>query len=58
MPTGGVDIENIKAFKQAGAVAYGIATALVDTSKPMDEKHLREMTDKARRYREAVANYD
>jgi 2-dehydro-3-deoxyphosphogluconate aldolase / (4S)-4-hydroxy-2-oxoglutarate aldolase len=58
MPTGGVDLENINAFRQAGAVAYGIATALVDTSKAMDEVHLREITEKARRYREAVGNYD
>src|SRR5687768_11566947 len=39
MPTGGVDLDNIKEFKQAGAVAFGIATALVDTSKSIDEKY-------------------
>jgi 2-dehydro-3-deoxyphosphogluconate aldolase / (4S)-4-hydroxy-2-oxoglutarate aldolase len=54
MPTGGVHLENIKAFKQAGAVAFGIATALVDTSKRMDERHLKDITEKAAKYVTAV----
>ena len=58
MPTGGVHLENIKAFREAGGVAFGIATALVDTSKPMDEMHLREIAEKAAKYMAAVSNYD
>jgi 2-dehydro-3-deoxyphosphogluconate aldolase / (4S)-4-hydroxy-2-oxoglutarate aldolase len=54
MPTGGVDLENIKAFHQAGAVAFGIATALVDTSKQMNEARLQQITEKANRYKAAV----
>lgn len=54
MPTGGVDLDNIKAFKQAGAVAFGIGTALVDTSKTMSEVNLKAITDKAIQYRRAV----
>ena len=58
MPTGGVHLDNIKAFKLAGAVAFGIGTALVDTSKGMDEVRLREITEKAAKYMTAVSNYD
>ena len=54
MPTGGVGLENIQAFRQAGAVAFGIGTALVDTSKGMDEIRLREITEKAGKYMNAV----
>ena len=55
MPTGGVDLSNIKAFHQAGAVAFGIATALVDTSQQMDEMQLQEITDKSIQYKAAVS---
>jgi 2-dehydro-3-deoxyphosphogluconate aldolase/(4S)-4-hydroxy-2-oxoglutarate aldolase len=58
MPTGGVDLENISAFQQAGAVAFGIATALVDTSKEMNASQLKEITAKAKRYRNAISLSD
>ncbi|HTJ11974.1 MAG TPA: bifunctional 4-hydroxy-2-oxoglutarate aldolase/2-dehydro-3-deoxy-phosphogluconate aldolase [Dinghuibacter sp.] len=41
MPTGGVTLSNIKAFSQAGAVAFGVGSALVDTSGPIDFSALR-----------------
>lgn len=55
MPTGGVNLDNIKEYKNAGAVAYGIASALVDTKQEVTELYLQQLTDKARKYIEAVA---
>ena len=50
MPTGGINIENIKEFKRAGAIAFGIGKSLVDTKKEINEESLREITDNAKRF--------
>lgn len=55
MPTGGVQLENIHAFKRAGAVAFGIATALVDTSVPATTAYLDALTANAKKYVAAIA---
>ena len=48
MPTGGVDVENLGEFIKAGAAAFGIGTALVDTKPPLTAERLRGITEKAR----------
>jgi 2-dehydro-3-deoxyphosphogluconate aldolase/(4S)-4-hydroxy-2-oxoglutarate aldolase len=55
MPTGGVNLENIQEYKKAGAVAYGIASALVDTKQKVTDTYLQQLTDKASKYIQAVA---
>ncbi|RZJ77652.1 MAG: bifunctional 4-hydroxy-2-oxoglutarate aldolase/2-dehydro-3-deoxy-phosphogluconate aldolase [Chryseobacterium sp.] len=50
LPTGGVTLENIKEFKNAGAVGFGIGSALVDTKKEITEQYLAELTDKAKAF--------
>ena len=32
LPTGGINLENIKEFQKAGAVGFGIGSSLVDTT--------------------------
>ncbi len=54
MPTGGVSLENIKDFHKAGAVAFGLGSALVDTSQPVTEEYLQQLTEKAQRFVQAV----
>jgi 2-dehydro-3-deoxyphosphogluconate aldolase / (4S)-4-hydroxy-2-oxoglutarate aldolase len=54
MPTGGVNLSNIRTFLQAGAVAFGVGSALVDTSRPVNEEYLQEITHKARLLTEAI----
>jgi 2-dehydro-3-deoxyphosphogluconate aldolase/(4S)-4-hydroxy-2-oxoglutarate aldolase len=54
MPTGGITIENIGAFKKAGAVAYGIGSALVDARQEVTEEYLNQLTIKAKQMVEAV----
>ncbi len=37
MPTGGVDVDNIKAYAAAGAVAFGIGSALVNSKEEVND---------------------
>lgn len=55
MPTGGVSLDNIKEFQQAGAVAFGLGSSLVDTSHEATDEYLQALTTKARQYVQAVA---
>ncbi len=55
MPTGGVGLDNIRDFKKAGAVAYGIGSSLVNTKEEITEVYLKNLTEKASQFVEAVA---
>ena len=55
MPTGGVNLTNIREYRKAGAVAYGIGGALVDASQKMTKEYLKQVTEKAKQFAEAVA---
>lgn len=50
MPTGGINVENIKEFKRAGAIAFGIGKSLVDTKKEINAESLQEIIDNAKRF--------
>jgi 2-dehydro-3-deoxyphosphogluconate aldolase/(4S)-4-hydroxy-2-oxoglutarate aldolase len=54
MPTGGVSVENILDFKKAGAVAFGIGSALVDTKRAVDEEYLVDLTKRAAAFVAAI----
>lgn len=54
MPTGGVNLDNIRAFQKAGGVAFGIGSALVNTKEPITEESLKQLTSRARFFAEAV----
>src|SRR5215203_4858110 len=56
MPTGGVSLENIKAFHKAGAVAFGIGTALVDSSQEVTDTYLTHLIGKAKLFQNAILN--
>ncbi|MDO7846583.1 bifunctional 4-hydroxy-2-oxoglutarate aldolase/2-dehydro-3-deoxy-phosphogluconate aldolase [Hymenobacter sp. M29] len=55
MPTGGVSLDNIKGFADAGAKAFGLGSSLVDTKPPMTEEYLQQLTEKARAFVAVVA---
>lgn len=57
MPTGGVNLGNIREFQKAGAVAYGIGTALIDGSQKMTKEYLLQVTEKAKRFAEVVKDF-
>ncbi|KHF38738.1 bifunctional 4-hydroxy-2-oxoglutarate aldolase/2-dehydro-3-deoxy-phosphogluconate aldolase [Halalkalibacter okhensis] len=54
MPTGGINLSNIKDYIQAGGVAAGLGSALVDTKKEINDEYLADLTAKAKQYVEAV----
>lgn len=54
MPTGGVNLENIKEFQKAGAVAFGIGSSLVDTKSEINDEYLKNLTEKAAAFVYAV----
>lgn len=54
MPTGGVNLENIRDFQKAGAVAFGVGSALVPALQPAGKEQLRELTARAERYVAAI----
>jgi 2-dehydro-3-deoxyphosphogluconate aldolase/(4S)-4-hydroxy-2-oxoglutarate aldolase len=55
MPTGGITPENISEFKKAGAVAFGIATSLVDVKHQITEEYLKRITETASKFVQAVS---
>jgi 2-dehydro-3-deoxyphosphogluconate aldolase/(4S)-4-hydroxy-2-oxoglutarate aldolase len=54
MPTGGVNLENIVEFQKAGAVAFGIGSALVDSSQEVNESWLNKLTERAAKFMAAI----
>jgi 2-dehydro-3-deoxyphosphogluconate aldolase/(4S)-4-hydroxy-2-oxoglutarate aldolase len=54
-PTGGVSLETIASFLQAGSMAVGVGSELVDT-KAMSAGNYKLITERARRFREAAAS--
>lgn len=55
MPTGGINYQNIATFRAAGAVAFGIGSALVDAKQPVTEHYLQSLTEKAKQLVAALA---
>jgi 2-dehydro-3-deoxyphosphogluconate aldolase / (4S)-4-hydroxy-2-oxoglutarate aldolase len=55
LPTGGVNLETIADFIAAGASAVGVGGELVD-AKSCSEGNYGVITERARKYRQAVAN--
>lgn len=54
LPTGGVTLENIRDFKNAGAVGFGVGSSLVNTREEITEEYLLQLTAKAQKFVQAV----
>ncbi|NOV01109.1 bifunctional 4-hydroxy-2-oxoglutarate aldolase/2-dehydro-3-deoxy-phosphogluconate aldolase [Paenibacillus planticolens] len=50
MPTGGIDLHNIRAYADAGAAAFGIGGSLVPAKWAIDYDSLEQLTDKAAQF--------
>ena len=55
MPTGGVSLDNIRDFQQAGVVAFGIGTSLVNTQNEMTDEYLLQLTERAGQFVKAIS---
>lgn len=47
LPTGGINLDNIKDFNDAGAAGFGLGSALVNSKEIVTEKYLDNLTKKA-----------
>jgi 2-dehydro-3-deoxyphosphogluconate aldolase/(4S)-4-hydroxy-2-oxoglutarate aldolase len=56
LPTGGINLENIKQYQQAGAVGFGMGSALVKTKMQITDAYLAELTETAKRFVVAIAS--
>ena len=56
MPTGGVDLDNARDWLDAGAVALGVGSTLVN-KKLMAEGKFEEITSRARKFKEIVQEF-
>ena len=56
LPTGGINLENIKEFQNAGAVGFGIGSSLVDTNREITDEYLQTLTEKAQKFVQAVTH--
>ena len=50
MPTGGIGLENIKAYKNAGASAYGIGSSLVNSREEINDSYLKNLSARAQQF--------
>ncbi|MCM2983472.1 2-dehydro-3-deoxyphosphogluconate aldolase [Niallia circulans] len=57
LPTGGVDLTNVKEYLEAGAAGLGIGSSLVDTKKEITEQYLQELTEKSNKFTLLAQNY-
>lgn len=57
LATGGVDLTNIKDYLTAGAVGCGIGGSLVNSKEPVTPAYLSQLTEKARKYVQAVEDF-
>lgn len=56
LPTGGITPQNIKDYHDAGAVGFGIGSALVNAKQPITEQSLETITEKARQIIAAITD--
>lgn len=54
MPTGGINVSNIRDFRDAGAVAFGIGSALVNTRETVTDDYLKQLTVSAKLLYKAI----
>ncbi|MBK1441858.1 bifunctional 4-hydroxy-2-oxoglutarate aldolase/2-dehydro-3-deoxy-phosphogluconate aldolase [Parapedobacter sp. ISTM3] len=55
LPSGGITPQNIRDFKDAGAVAFGVGNTLINTGQPVTTAYFEQLTDKARQFVSALA---
>lgn len=55
VPTGGINIDNIREFKKAGGVAFGIGSSLVDTKQTITKAYLEQLTSTAKQFVQAIS---
>jgi 2-dehydro-3-deoxyphosphogluconate aldolase/(4S)-4-hydroxy-2-oxoglutarate aldolase len=55
LPTGGINLDNIRDFQKAGAVAFGIGSALVRGGQSLSDDWLQQLRDQAANFVNAIS---
>ena len=58
MPTGGITVDNMQLFYEAGAVAFGIGTALVNTKEKVTDEYLEQLAWKAKQFVQKILTFN
>jgi 2-dehydro-3-deoxyphosphogluconate aldolase / (4S)-4-hydroxy-2-oxoglutarate aldolase len=56
LPTGGIDLTNIAEYIEKGAAGVGLGSSLVNSREAVTDEYLRELTQKARQFKDQVAS--
>ena len=56
LPTGGITPDNVRDYKRAGAVGFGVGSALVDTKQPITPSYLLQVSEIAHRFVSALTD--
>lgn len=54
LPTGGINVDNIRAYLDAGAIAVGVGSNLTKLPSPYNQKDLEKITDTAKQFVHAM----
>ncbi|WP_282172878.1 bifunctional 4-hydroxy-2-oxoglutarate aldolase/2-dehydro-3-deoxy-phosphogluconate aldolase [Cytobacillus firmus] len=54
MPTGGIDVKNIREYLKAGAVAAGVGSSLVNAKNLNSDEDYLKLTEKAKEFSELI----
>jgi 2-dehydro-3-deoxyphosphogluconate aldolase / (4S)-4-hydroxy-2-oxoglutarate aldolase len=54
MPTGGISLDNIRDFQNAGAVAFGVGSSLVRSEQQLSDGYLHQLQEKAAAFVNAI----
>ncbi|MCP3028578.1 bifunctional 4-hydroxy-2-oxoglutarate aldolase/2-dehydro-3-deoxy-phosphogluconate aldolase [Halobacillus sp. A5] len=58
MPTGGVNLSNVREYFEKGAVAAGLGSALVNTNQKIDDEALKNITKSAQQFAAAIKDVE
>jgi 2-dehydro-3-deoxyphosphogluconate aldolase / (4S)-4-hydroxy-2-oxoglutarate aldolase len=56
LPTGGIDLTNIAEYIEKGVAGVGLGSSLVNSREAVTDEYLRELTEKARQFKDKVAS--
>ncbi|MFC6102216.1 bifunctional 4-hydroxy-2-oxoglutarate aldolase/2-dehydro-3-deoxy-phosphogluconate aldolase [Olivibacter domesticus] len=54
LPTGGITLDNVRDYKRAGAIGFGIGSSLVDTKQEITAQYLSKLRDTAQKFVHAI----
>lgn len=54
MPTGGVNLLNVREYFEKGALAAGLGSSLVKTGSPLTDTYLQKITENAKQFIDAI----